>query len=197
MSVGIARISKGLFQRSIEQVVNSDVRLRYQFLLALQNRPGTVGEDWIDFLTQHGGLDRASASYIRGEWLRFWEPLGYAPEVVQEILRQSLIRAITLADQHQSNSTQPLPIACHWIWTDNNNDRVEVFVTYNEQQVTRILLTPPPPTELTLPLRFLSPYFIVKRDQDIMRDREQKIPDLSGYAASPSEVVTVQLMSVR
>jgi hypothetical protein len=170
--------------------------MRYNFLLALQNSPATSQEDWIDFLIDHGGLDRASASYVRDEWLRFWEPLGYAPDVVKEMLRQSLIRAITLADQHKSNANKPLPIACHWIWTDNSH-RVEVLVTYDEQQVTRILLTPPPPTEIVSPLRFLAPYFIVKRDRDIIQDQEQKIHDLSGYPASPSEVVTVQLKSVR
>jgi hypothetical protein len=90
MSVGFARISKGLFQRSIEQVVNNG-GMRYNFLLALQNSPATSQEDWIDFLIDHGGLDRASASYVRDEWLRFWEPLGYAPDVVKEMLRQSLI----------------------------------------------------------------------------------------------------------
>jgi hypothetical protein len=196
MSVGIGRISKGLFQRSIEKVVNNDVGLRYQFLDALQNPPATSGKDWIDFLMDHGGLDGASADYVRNEWLRFWEPLGYARDVVKEMLRQSLIRAITLADQHTSKPTTPLPIACHWIWTDNN-DRVEVLVTYDEQQVTRILLTPPPPTELTSPLRFLAPYFIVKRQRDIIGYQEQEIPGSPGYSASPSEVVTVQLKSVR
>lgn len=199
MSVGIGRISKGLFQRSIEKVVNNDVGLRRDFLDALQNSPAISGEDWIDFLREHGGLDRASADYVRNEWLRFWEshqPLSYAPDVVKEMLRQSLIRAITLADQHKSNANNPLPIECHWIWTDNN-DRVEVLVTYNEQQVTRILLTPPPPTDLTSPLRFLAPYFIVKPYRDIIPEQEQEIGALSGYSASPSEVVTVQLKSVR
>jgi hypothetical protein len=203
MSVGIGRISKGLFQRSIENVVNNGEELRRAFLAALQKDSATSSEDWIDFLREYGGLDRAAESYIRNAWLRFWEsePLSYSPDMVKEILRQSLIQAIALADQHKSDPKNPLPIDCHWIWTDHN-DKLEVLITYNRQQVTRILLTPPPPTEPPLPLRFRSDYFIVKRGPiepalELPLGLEQPgTSEPRAYARDP-QVVTVQLKSVR
>lgn len=199
MSVGIGRISKGLFQRSIEKVANN-INLRSDFLDTLEGNPLTAGEDWIDFLGKHGGLDKVSENYIRNEWLQFWQEydLRYKPEIIEEMLRQSLIKAIRLAMEHKPDAKELLPIDCQWIWTDGNK-KFEVLVTYNEQQVTRILLTPRPPTAPILPLRFRAPYFTVKLSDDINETEEPEQPGPSGpsvYTGDP-QVVTAQLKSVR
>jgi hypothetical protein len=198
MSVGFGRISKGLFQQSIEQVAN-DEGLRRTFLDTLQGTPPAEGGDWIDFLRNHGGLDRAAESYVRNEWMRFWQPEypDYSPDIVQEILRQSLIKAIELANSLPTDDKMPMPIDCHWIWTDNNN-KFEALITSSRRQVTRILLTPPPPTDLVLPLRFLAPYFIVKLGPiDPAQEQEQPGPSGARVYLEDPRVVTAQLKSVR
>src|SRR5262247_2990581 len=70
------------------------------------------------------------------------------------------IEAIELADNLTTDPKHPIPIDCHWIWTDDP-DKFEVFITHNARQVTRILLTPRPPTNPALPLIALAPYFVV------------------------------------
>ena len=208
MSVGIGRISKGLFQRSIENVAN-DEGLRPEFLKTLQKDPVTSETDWIDFLRDRGGLDRAAERYLRDQWLRFWEPdyPDYSPDIIEKMLRQSLIKAIELANSLPTPVGKKLmPIDCHWIWTDNDN-KFEVLIACNEQQVTRILLTPRPPTELSIPLHFRAPYFIVKLgpidrelELEINPIQEQEQAEASGapvYQGEQLRVVTVQLKSVR
>lgn len=169
MSVGIGRISKGLFQQAIERVANNE-QLRPDFLATLKGTPAISGTDWIDFLRDSGGLDRAAERYVRDQWLQFWPSYP-----VEALLRQSLIEAIELANTHNPDPKNLLPIECHWIWTNYNN-KFEVLVTYNTRQVTRILLTPPPPTNSALPLRALAPYFIIKPRGDVDPEQEQELP---------------------
>jgi hypothetical protein len=155
MSVGIGTISKGLLQQAIEKVAN-DPQRRPDFLNALQGPQ--MPTDWLAFLTDSRELDSAAESYVRNTWQKFW--VQYPVEV---IMRQSLIEAIQLATRDPVNGQERfLPIDCYWIWT-NDSTKFEVLLTYNERQVTRILLTPPPPTNPNRSiLTGLTPFWIVK-----------------------------------
>lgn len=170
MSVGIGTISKGLLQQAIERAANN-AQQRPAFLAILKGSSGTLATDWLDFLTVSGGLDRAAARYVRDIWFQFW-PSAYQAET---IMRQSLIEAIELANSLTTNEQNPMPIDCHWIWTEDQT-KFQVLITYNARQVTRILLTPPPPTDRTIPLIGLAPYFVVKPGSHIDSAQEQALP---------------------
>lgn len=172
MSVGIGRMSKGKLQLAIEKVAN-DPQLRADFLTTLKGPQEP--NDWLDFLEEHG-LDSAAVSYIREHWQTMWQTYSYSAELVEAIMRQSLIEAIDLAESLTQDRHNPIPIDCHWIWTDDRK-RFEVFITFNERQVTRILLTPPPPTTRPRPLLGQDPnYFVVKSRDRIEEDLEKELP---------------------
>jgi len=169
MSVGIGTISKGLLQQAIESVTNdNNAQRRPGFLNALKG-PQTP-TDWLDFLRNSGELDRGAEHYVRNTWQKFWQRYPVEP-----IMRQSLIEAIELADNLTTDPKNPMPIECHWIWTDDP-DKFEVFITHNARQVTRILLTPRPPTNPALPLIALAPYFVVKPRIYLNTEQEQELP---------------------
>ena len=77
-----------------------------------------VGDDWFD--TESG-------------WFR-----GYGP--VEPVLRAGFIHAARVALE----SHPALPVDCYWM---ANHDRIEVVVARSPQQVTMILMTPPPQRE--------------------------------------------------
>jgi hypothetical protein len=171
MSVGIGTISKGRVQQAMEGVAN-DPKLRPGFLNALQG-PQTP-TDWIDFLRDSGGLSPGDENYFRNNWLYFWSQTY----PVEAIVRQSLIVAIDLATRDPDNGDERfLPIDCYWLWT-NDTSKFEALITYNVRQVTRIILTPPPPTKPNMSLLTgMAPFWIVRAspvevEQEIDKDPE-------------------------
>jgi hypothetical protein len=172
MSVGIGRISKGLFQKAIEEVANNESN-RPGLMAALKDPENPTA--WFNFLEDSGALESATADYVRNRWCKFWP--AYSAETVEAILRQSLIEALDLANDLYEKHKSFMPIDCHWIWT-NDAETLEVLLTYNERQVTRMLLTPPPPTNPRLSLPGLAPYFIVKprQSQPVSVGQEQELP---------------------
>lgn len=159
MSSGIGTISKGLVQRAIERVINNE-QLRPVFLDTLKEVPEASEADWVDFLREFGGLDTASERYFRRHWLgQSWSD-DYP---VETIVRQSLIEAIELADRLTTDAAHPMPIDCYWLYTEDTS-KFEALITANERQVTRIILTPPPPTAAIDPSRLteFAPLYIVK-----------------------------------
>jgi hypothetical protein len=170
MSVGIGTISKGRVQQAIETAAN-DPKLRPGFLNALQG-PQTSGTDWIDFLRDAGGLSPGDEDYFRTRWLQFWSQTY----PVEAIVRQSLIEAIALANYDPVGEKERfLPIDCYWIWT-NDASKFEALIAPNDRQVTRIILTPPPPTHPnTSILTGLAPFLIVKAgpvEKELRQDPE-------------------------
>jgi len=205
MSVGIGRISKGLFQKAIEEVANNKnaKKKRYDLLTALKDTGNPTA--WFECLEDSGALESATADYVRNRWCKFWP--AYPSDTVEAILRQSLIEALELADRLYDEQKSFIPIDCHWIWT-NDGETLEVLLTYNERQVTRILLTPPPPTNPRLSLPGFAPYFTVKprQPQPVNPVQEQELPSnpeptqrdiINRYRALPRDAntkwVTVQI----
>jgi hypothetical protein len=170
MSEGIGMISKGLVQQAIENVANNPQQ-RGDFLRVLKdNNPEA---DWIHFLRDNGGLDIGAERYFREDWLRdFWSKAF----PVEAIVRQSLIEAIELANRDPDTGQERfLPIDCYWIWT-NDPSKFEALIAVNERQVTRIILTPPPPTTPTNPKRPLTrstSFFIVKQAHPVEEELRQ------------------------
>jgi hypothetical protein len=185
MSVGIGRISKGLFQEAIEKVANNknDNKKRSDLLRALKAKNPTA---WFNCLEDSGALESASADYVRNRWCKFWEP-AYKAEDVEAIIRQSLLEALELAERLRKDLKRFTPIDCHWIWT-NDTQTLEVLITYNEWQVTRILLTPPPPTNPRLSLSGLAPYFIVKLRSRIDEKQEQVLEEQADTVQAAKSV---------
>lgn len=150
MSVGIGTISKGLVQQAIEKVAN-DPEQRMAFLKILK----TQGGDWIAALRSKsagglgGDLAQGAESYFREQWLKFWPD-----HAVEAIVRQSLVETLELA------GSLSLPIDCYWIWT-NDPKKFEALIAHNARQVTRIILTPKPPTNPPASLTGLAPFLIV------------------------------------
>ena len=139
MSVGNAAISKGLVQEAIESVLNDNNRQhRLEFLEALEKTDG----NWVQFLVTHGDLDNQAMHYFESKWLStHWEG-----QPVKEIARQSLIAAIKMAERHpDTNEEHHLPIECWWMFA-HDQEKFEVLLHLNEQRVSRIVRTPPPPT---------------------------------------------------
>jgi len=169
MSVGIGTISKGLVQLAIEKVSN-DKDQREEFLQVLTaNNPTS---DWIKYLGDKGGLPGNAEEYFRTEWLHFWSDSF----PVEAIVRQSLIQAIELAERRSETEGHFVALDCYWLWT-NDQSRFEVLITVNARQVTRIVLTPPPPTAPNNPrepLNSQTEFYIVKPaspvEEEVNRD---------------------------
>ena len=171
MSVGIGTISKGLIQRAIEKVANNK-ELRDDFLQALKvNNPMS---DWIKFLRDKAEIEGTVEEYFRTKWLHFWSDSF----PVEAIVRQSLIEAIELAKNRSEREGHFVDLDCYWIWT-NDQSRFEVLITVNARQVTRIVLTPPPPTTPNSPrepLNHETDFYIVKHgnlvEQEVRKDEQ-------------------------
>ena len=178
MSVVVIPISKGKLQQAIEQVSNSTSEQRQAFLEALQSSPNVspppLSAPWIEFLVTAGALDRANAGYIYRTWWPAW-PEAYH---VEAIMRQSLIEALTLADTLAPHAEPPFPLDCQWIFTSQapGKESFQVLLTYNTRQVTRILLTPPLPTQSDLPLQGFAPYFAVEPQHQFDAKLEAQLP---------------------
>lgn len=131
-------VAKGLMLKRMDRLA-ADPEIMRRALQALEDHPDTpmleigrahryvaergseirhVGDDWFD--TEAG-------------WFR-----GYGP--VEPVLRAGFIHAARVALE----SAPALPVDCYWM---ANHDRIEVVVTRSPQQVTMILMTPPPQRE--------------------------------------------------
>jgi hypothetical protein len=152
-------ISKGAVHRKIDALVNRWEFYFYRraaFLDALKHEAATV-EIYLDILQRPSpdwpGVTQAEADYLRRTWFGTWWP-GLQP--VYPRVRHGLIKAIEEAGNFRLLDSY---------WCSAGADTVfEVFVLRSFFQVTRIILTPPPPTDAPVPpMRTnASPAWVVK-----------------------------------
>ncbi|MDH3603332.1 MAG: hypothetical protein OEU26_27275 [Candidatus Tectomicrobia bacterium] len=106
--------------------------LRGPFLTALQD----LSQSYLDVMDDHVHLTTEEISYLREYWYdtgyTFW-PDHYPTE---PIVRQGTIKAIEVATE------QNVPMRSYWMTV---GDRFEMLVASSDEQVTRIMLTPPVP----------------------------------------------------
>lgn len=82
------------------------------------------------------GLSEAEKRHLLDDW---FDPTGWWPtqQPIEPILRQALIKALQLVVKHE------IPMDSYWICAGGD---FEAYVAKSGQQVTLMLLTPPPPT---------------------------------------------------
>ena len=93
-------------------------------------------QDYLEVMRQHANLNDDEIYYLRTYWYNAdttWWPDHYPTE---PIVRQGTIQAIQVATDAN------LPMRSYWMAV---GDRFEMLVARSEEQVTRIMLTPPAP----------------------------------------------------
>lgn len=172
---------KGTVHRKVEQLVNHNPEARAQLLNALKERT----RDYIQILMDLAGVTQEEAIPLRQNW---YNPQGWwrAHQPIEPTVRQSLIKALELAAERN------LPIESCWLWAGN---QFQVIVTYNDSQVTRLILTPPPPDIPAQPIDRL-PVWIIKQGTGVERAGDENLSEAVEHVEEHSSVVTVQLKAV-
>jgi hypothetical protein len=146
---------KGIVNTKIDALVNhrnsaGAFDKRDELLKALNNWT----EDFLEILKRHAGVTAKEADYLHEYW---FDPNWADPnsecwwrekQPIEPIIRQGLITAIDVATQDPDTGAkraQALPIDSYWIYSGYN--QFEVIVTWTDHQVTRMILTPPPPED--------------------------------------------------
>ena len=134
----IGHISKGHVHRMVDTYANSNQR--QSFLTALQST-----RDYLDILGHDTGVDPRYIQNLRRTWYNpgadgWWPWL----QPIQPLVRQGLIAAIELASRDpDTGAVRNLPIDSYWMPI---GDQVETVIAVSmQQQVIRLLLTPPSP----------------------------------------------------
>jgi hypothetical protein len=129
-------IAKGNVLRQIDNISKGSDRDQKiaDFLEALKGSD----PDYVGILATHAKLDKADEAHLRQHWFPTNPKVsGWWSEhqPIAPLVRDSLILAFEIAQE------RGLPVDCYWLCPEG--DQFEVSVTWNERQVTRIILTPP------------------------------------------------------
>lgn len=171
-------IMKGPVHAKIDALVNDpDVNKRQRFLADLKD--WTL--DYVNIIQEHAGVTDAEALYLRNSWYNLDPATGWWPEhqPIEPIVRQGLITAIEVAMQDPDTGVyRNLPLDSYWI--SGRDDQLEVIVTWNSHQVTRLILTPMSPLPSTPnPLPAEAHIYVVKRNREAVpvghRSREEVV----------------------
>ena len=141
---------------------------RRAFLHALKD----ASRDYVDIFTEFQIASDAQARHYRRHWYDpnwanstdVWWP-GCQP--IEPLARAGMIRAFEEA------VTRNLPVDNYWIGV---GESFETSISWNERQITRIMLTPPPPPPYTRyeeddPLLIdTAPIMVVRREKRVISD---------------------------
>jgi len=134
----LGHISKGPVHTRVDAHANSNQR--QSLLAALQST-----RDYLDILENDAGVSPRYIQYLRRTWYNqgaggWWPWL----QPLQPLVRQGLIEAIDLASRDpDTGAARNLPIDSYWMPV---GDQVETIIAVSvQQQVIRLLLTPPSP----------------------------------------------------
>ena len=173
----ICSMTKGIVHKKIEALVNHNVAGRQRFLQALHDRT----QDYVQILTQFVGVTESEAHFLRTFWYTaqgWWQNL----QPIEHAVRQSLIKALELATERN------LPLDCYHLVCCE--DTFHVIITCSDQQVTRLLVTPPVPTATQVPTNEC--IWIVKRSSGTERPGESTPEGVVESVDVEHQVVTIQ-----
>jgi hypothetical protein len=192
-------VSKGYLLQRLDALSQDRSKLS-QLLNDLHNAP----DDLAGIYHKHGILRTAEEiSHIRHHWCAAWWPHS---QPVEPIIRRGFITAmeVALRDPKTNREREPhLPIDTYWIFYPGSSTQsvgpggspggqpsVEVAITWSEQQVTLILLSPEPPSPGE-PGTVDEPIFVIKRvkpapgrqavsESRVVKERQKTFPERPG-----------------
>jgi hypothetical protein len=185
------KITKGVVHTKVEALVNRNPEARRRFLAALKDWKGKP--DYLQILVDHAGLTPKDAAYLRNTW---YSQDGWWPEQqpVESIVRHSLIKALELATlDPDTGRERDLPVDSYWLCV---GDAFEVILISSDQQITRLILTPPGPSDAAVNLRNLTargPLWVIRRSSDAERPGEERLGEIVEHVEGEDQVVTIRL----
>jgi hypothetical protein len=133
-------ILKGAVHKRIEALINGQPDERKKLLAVLQDWT----QDYVDILMQYTRLTPSEGAYLRRTWYNPGQDGWWAAhQPIEPIVRQSLIKALTLAMERN------LPVDSYWL---SVGDDFQAIVTCSDHQVTRVIITPPTPADAQVDL---------------------------------------------
>ncbi len=126
-------VAQGPILLKVDAAANDPAK-REAFLTDLK----TWTSDYVEVLKKHVSLTTGEVDYLQKSW---FNPNGLWPDLqpIESPHRQGLITAIEVATEDEAQ----LPIASYWVCVSTH---FEIILTRTQQQVTRLIITPFPPS---------------------------------------------------
>ena len=126
-------VAQGPILLKVDAAANDPTK-REAFLTDLK----TWTSDYLEVIQKYVRLTAGEVDYVKKFW---FNPEGLWPDLqpIEPLHRQGLITAIEVAMEDEAQ----LPIASYWVCVSTN---FEIILTRTQQQVTRLIITPFPPS---------------------------------------------------